>query len=461
MYKRKIYKKLLDWKKRNETGKKTALFLKGPRQVGKTTIVKEFAKNEYENVVYINFMYEDIYNKCFDANLDVDTVISKLSLIGDFKFIPYKTVIIFDEIQECARARSSIKPFCEDGRFDVIATGSLLGVSGYNRNKNASIPVGFETHLTMHPMDFKEFLLAKGFNEDILTKIEDDALKGRKIDDFYHNVLFDELKWYLLIGGMPRVVEIFLETKNYNEARKEQQSIVSSYRNDFGKYLNAQEKESINNKDKLKLNKVFDSIPIQLAKIEKPDEKNSSTKFRFKDIEEGAKFREYSDTIDWLNESGITSICYNTTEVSSPINAYRQENQFKLFMNDTGLLLSMLSGDIISKLTNGSFNTYKGYIFENLVADALSKNDVPLYYNGDDKHEIDFILPTFNGLVIIEVKSGRASSNSFNKMCANRKLDIKGIKLSHNNVGIMNNILTLPYYFAYLIDENFEFPQVQ
>ncbi len=456
MYKRKIYQKLLQWKEDNKI-KKKALVIKGARQVGKTTIVKDFANNEYENVVYLNFTHSNLYNSVFEGDLDVDTIIAKLSLKGDFNFVPYKTIIIMDEIQECPLARTSIKVFCEDGRYDVIATGSLLGVLGYNKKSCSSIPVGFETHIRMHPMDFKEFLWAKGFNEQILNTIEGNVKTLQPIDKFYHNLLMEEYRWYLLIGGMPEAVYMYLETKNYAKVKLVQESILATYRNDFGKYLDYQNKTVINNKDAIKLNKIFDAIPQQLAKVETNE--NNYTKFRFKDVAPNARFRDYVNALDWLEEAGVVCPCYNTSKIESPISAYKINGQFKLYFNDTGLLIASLSNDARTSIIENKDNTYKGYVYENLVADALSKNDLSLYYYGDYAKEIDFVIPTNKGLLVCEVKSGRAAAKSISKLISSSKDTIKGIKLSNNNIGLMNHILTIPYYLAYLIDEDFEFPE--
>ncbi len=461
-FERKIYQKLLSWKAKNESGSKTALVIKGARQVGKTFTVLEFAKKEYENFVYINFHTSNEYNQYFEGNLDTDTLIAKLTSKNEFNFVPNKTLIIFDEIQECERARTSLKPFCLDGRFDVIATGSLLGVSGFNRNPKASISVGYETHITMHPMDFKEYLWAIGFNKQTLSKLESNVYDITPVDSFFHNQLLNEYKDYMIVGGMPRAVQEFIETKNFNSVKAVQRSIVSAYRDDFGKYTNSLDKTVINNRDSIKLKKVYDSIPIQLSREENTKNKNSSTKFRFSDVTSGGKFRDYVDAIDWLSEAGVINVCYNTSSIMSPINAYKIENQFKIYLNDTGLLFSLLTNDITSAVYQSTNNIYKGYIYENLIADALSKNDVPLFYNAtnsDQTLEIDFLIPTNSGLLATEVKASNNPSASLKKVI--KKENVKGIKLSRNNIGYMNNILSIPYYFAYLIDEEFIYPDAK
>ena len=459
-FKRKIYNKLLKWKDSNKANNKTALVIKGARQVGKTTIVQEFAQKEYSNVVYINFHTSPEYKDLFNGNLDTDTLVAKLSATSSFKFIPFETLIIFDEIQDCPRARTSLKPFCLDGRYDVIATGSLLGVSGFNRKPNSSIPVGFETHLTMHPMDFKEYLWAIEFNEDIINKVEINLYHVSPIDEFIHNQLLKHYVDYLIVGGMPKVVSQFIATKDFNKVREEQLYILSSYRDDFGKYTNSADKTVINNRDAIKLKKVFDSVPNQLSKQEDASDIKTPTKFRFNQVSSGGKFRNYVEAIDWLSEAGVIKVCHNTSSIDTPISAYSIENQLKIYLNDTGLLMASLSKDVTTSIYNQKDFIYKGFIYESLIADALSKNDVPLYYHSINNNlEIDYIVSTSSGLILLEVKSGKNNPKSLKKSI-NADKGIRGIKLSKNNIGYIDGMLTMPYYLSYLIDEDFIFPEI-
>ncbi len=459
-FERKIYQKLLKWKENNTGKNKTALLLKGARQIGKTTIALDFAQREYENVVYINFHTMPSYIKLFDGDLDTDTLISRISASSNFKFVPYKTVIIFDEIQECSKARTSFKPFCLDGKYDVIATGSLLGVSGFNKNPHASIPVGFETHLTMYPMDFKEYLWAIDFNKDILSYLEKQLSLVKQIDEIIHEQLLKHYLDYLIVGGMPKAVKKFKETKDFNVVREEQLNILSSYRDDFGKYTNSLDKTTINNKDAIKLKKVFDNVPVQLAREENPQSSNSSTKFRFNEVTSGGKFRNFIDAINWLKEAGVISVCNNLSNVSIPLKSYQIENQLKIYLNDTGLLLASLEKKVTTNIYEKKDFIYKGYIYENLIADALTKNNIPLYFHSiDSRLEVDFVVSTEKDLLVLEVKSGKNNPRSLKKLISTNK-DIRGIKLSKNNIGYCDGILTIPYYLAYLIDEDFIYPEV-
>ncbi len=454
-FERKIYKKLSAWKKLNVEGNKTALVIKGARQVGKTTIVKHFAQQEYEHIVYINFMNEQKYNSCFEKDLEVDYITQQLNIKNEeFKFYPYKTVIIFDEVQECARARSSIKAFCEDGRYDIIATGSLLGVLGYNRNKTASIPVGFETHLQMYAMDFEEYLWAIGVGKDKIKYLADKLNQLIPIDQPAHEKFLEEYKKFLLIGGMPKAIKTYLTTHDIHAVRAIQQSIMETYRSDFGKHLNTKEQAVTNNNDYAKLNRIYNSIPQQIAREEK-DGKDYN-KFKFSEVSHDAKFRNYVDVIQWLEDAGIIHICYNVKDFKEPLLFYKKPNQFKIYMNDIGLLMSTLPNSIVESLSDARMGEYKGYIYENLIADQLIKNGISLYYFGDSRFEIDFVVSTMKQTLLMEVKSKRGKSKSINAMIKNNY--VKAIKLSGNNIGFTNGMLTIPYYLSFLITDDFIFP---
>ncbi len=459
IYSRKIYKKLLSWKEENSKYRKTALIIKGARQVGKTTLVLQFAEQEYENYVYINFMKDRQYKNCFEGSLDANAIVQQINYQNDgFKFIPNKTLIIFDEIQECARARSSLKYFCEDGNYDVICTGSLLGVMGYNAKKDASIPVGFESHLTMKSMDFQEFMFAQGFKQEKFEVLEEKIIHLLPIEESIHNKMIEHYKTYLLVGGMPEVVTRYIETKNINDARHVQKRILETYRNDFGRHLDENEDVKTSVWDKTKLNRLYESIPKQLAKSQELDS-NTSTKFKFGQVSSGARFRDYSEAIQWLKDAGLINVCYNVENIKSPINAYKIENNVKIYMNDTGLFMSTIDFKVMSSIYMSDFGTYKGYIYENVIADQLSKNGFELYYyEKNSRGEIDFIITTNSDLIAIDSKSNKGNTETLSNTLK-KNPEIKGIKLSNNNVGISGNLLTIPSYMTYMITENFKFPK--
>ena len=411
MFKRKIISEFEAWK--NTGGKKKALVVKGLRQVGKTYSVLEFAKANYKNIVYVNFKENESAKKIFDADLKVDRIIIDLSaIIPGSHFEPGNTVIIFDEIQECANARSSIKPFCEDGRFDIIATGSLLGIKGYNKKKSKGVPTGFERIVYMKPMDFEEFLWAKGIGQDIC------------------------------VGGLPYIVDRFISTNDMNIVWQEQHDIIEEYRDDFGKHLDENENEEIDLALLGRINRVFESIPAQLAKENK--------KFVFSKLEKKGRSENYLPAIQWLCDFGIINLCYNLTSISDPLEGNKIDNVFKIYMQDSGLFISMLDRDSAAKILSGDLGFYKGAIFENIIADCFSKQDRKLYYfHKDSGLEIDFVSKVKNEISLIEVKATTGNTKSANTVLKNPQYDVDiCYKLSENNIGVVDNRITIPYYMS-------------
>ncbi len=463
MLKRKIYQQLKLWKNNNDkSNHKKTLLLKGARQVGKSYIVEKFAHENYENVVIINFMYQKRFYQCFEGDLDVDTIISKLSVLdSSLKFIPHKTVIIFDEIQECPKARSSFKPFCLDGRYDIIATGSLLGVMGYNNQVEASIPVGFETHLNMHPMDFEEFLWALGYDSEFIDGLRKKVNNVQPIDELTHNKMLELYKWYLFVGGMPEAVESYAITKDINNVRAIQSDIINSYRSDFGKHLNHKGDVILSKTMLARMNLVFDNIPMQLSRVENPNSKSDSTKFKFSDLGKNCRFRDYIEVIKWLSDAGIINICYNLKTVASPLAGYVIYNNFKIYMSDTGLLMSLLSQEITNNIWINDIGVYKGYIYENLISDQLVKNNNSIYFyqKQGNSSEIDFVISTKDSIYGLEVKSNNGKSKSLNLLVSQSNNRIKGVKLCNKNIGLVDNILTIPYYLSFIIDSDFKIPK--
>ncbi len=463
MFKRKIYNELIQWKKDNEnSSQKKAFLLKGARQTGKSFIVDKFGHEHYENVVLINFMYQKKFYQCFEGDLDVDTIISKMSVLdASLRLVPHKTVIIFDEIQECPKARSSIKPFCLDGRFDIIATGSLLGVMGYGDEVKASIPVGFESHFHMHPMDFEEFLWALGYQNDFINELKEHVYKLLPIDSLIHQQMLELYKWYLFVGGMPAAVRAYINTKDINKVRKEQTDIINSYKNDFGKHLNANGDVIISKTMLARTNLIYNAIPVQLSRIENPLSKSDSTKFKFNDLGKNCRLRDYIEVIQWLTDAGMINVCYNLKTVASPLVGYKIFNNFKIHLNDTGLLMSSLTDEITSAIFLSEIGSYKGYIYENLIADQLSKNNLPLYFyqKQGNSSEVDFIIAVKSGIYGIEVKANHGKSKSLNNLVNNSSHRIKGIKLSKKNIGLVDDIITIPYYLSFIIDSDFKLPQ--
>ena len=444
MFRRKIMLELENWK--NSTGKKKALVIKGLRQIGKTYSVREFAKENYKNVIYVNFKENESAKKIFDYDLNVNRIIIDLSaLFPNSRFEEGNTVIIFDEIQECANARSSIKPFCEDGRFDIIATGSLLGIKGYNKKKGKGVPTGFERVVYMKPMDFEEFLWAKGINENVIDYIRECYETKIPVSEATHQAMLRYFKEYICVGGLPYIVDRFISTNDMNVVWQEQHDIIEEYKDDFGKHLDENENEEIDFSLLGRINRVFDSIPAQLAKENK--------KFVFSTLEKKGRSEKYLPAIQWLCDFGIINLCYNLNNISEPLEGNKIDNIFKIYMQDSGLFISMLDRDCPAKILSGDLGIYKGAIFENIIADSFSKQDKKLYYfHKDSGLEIDFISKVKDEISLIEVKSTTGNTKSANTVLKNPQYDVNlCYKLSENNVGVAENKITIPYYMAFLL----------
>ena len=444
MFKRKIIKQFEEWK--NADGKKKALVVKGMRQVGKTSSVLEFAHKTYKNVVYINFKESDSAKGIFDDNLDVNRIIIDISaLIPKARFEPGRTVIIFDEVQECANARASIKPFMEDGRFDIICTGSLLGIKGYNKKKNKGVPTGFERILYMKPMDFEEFLWAKGIGEDVIGYLRECFEKLVPVSDAVHAAMLRYFKEYICVGGLPYIVDRFIATSDMNVVYREQQDLIDEYKDDFGKHLDEDENEEIDLALLGRINRVFDSIPAQLAKENK--------KFVYSALEKKGRSDKYQSAIQWLHDCGIVKICYNLSDISDPLEGNKIDSVFKLYMQDSGLFIAMLDKGSASKILSGDLGIYKGAIFENIIADCFSKQERKLYYfHKNSGLEIDFVTKVEDEIVLVEVKSTTGNTKSADVVLKNPKYDVKRCyKLSENNIGTNGKKITMPYYMAFLL----------
>ena len=447
MFKRKIERDLNEWKESLKL-KKKAFILKGMRQIGKTTIIKEFATKNYKNVVYINFKVDKSLKQAFDGDLDPMTIIRILNLLKpEFKFIPFETVLIFDEIQECSGARASIKPFMEEGKYDIIASGSLLGIKGYNKKYRGGVSAGFEHTVYMKPMDFEEYLWAKGISEDNLNSIKDCFNNKKVINSATHKRLLEYFKEYICIGGMPAVVDIFLKSNSFETARQEQRDILESFKDDFAKHLNENEEEVVDSSLLARINKVYFSIPSQLAKENK--------KFVYSQLEKKATNEKYASAIEWLKDYGLVEYCYNLNSLDVPLEGNKIDNIFKLYVTDTGLFVSMLDDDAMKNILLGDIGIYKGVIYENIVADAFIKNKVPLYYFSKQSGlEIDFIIKYQQRITLIEVKATNGNTKS-SKTILNDKIKYPNvnsmIKLCQSNISYTENSLIIPYYLAYLI----------
>lgn len=444
MLKRKIETYLANWKKSED---KKPLVIKGIRQCGKTYIIRKFASENYKSVVYMNFILEPDKKSAFTGNIDVDTIILNLSaLIPSSRFINGETCIILDEIQECKEARTALKSFLIDGRFDIIATGSLLGVKGYgkSRNKNEegqdSVPVGYETVIDMYPLDFEEFLWANEINEEVINSVKSCFEKETAVPDGIHKVMMDLLYRYVIVGGLPEVVNCFLETKNIELIYKVQRNLIAEYEEDMVKY--AEEA------DKPRIRECFESIPKHLAKENK--------KFQYSVVRRGGRTSQYIGSIQWLEDAGIIQRCYNTSIPQLPLSGNSMKDSFKVYTSDIGILMSMLDYGTQADILKGNLLGYKGAIFENLMADFLCKSGQKLYYfHKESGLELDFLVRFKGECFILEVKAKTGKAKSMSTVLKNKDVYHvnNAIKLGQYNVGRKGEILTIPLYMGFLIKD--------
>lgn len=446
MLKRKIETYLVNWKKSEN---RKPLVIKGIRQCGKTYIVQKFAKENYESVVYMNFVLEPDKKSAFVGNIDVDTVILNLSaLIPGCRFINGKTCIILDEIQECREARTALKSFHIDGRFDVIATGSLLGVKGYGRNKKGkeeengqdSIPVGYETVIDMYPLDFEEFLWANGISDAVIDSVKSCFDNEKTVPDGIHKAMMDLLYRYVIVGGLPEVVNCFLETKNIELIYQVQRNLIAEYEEDMVKYAD--------DADKSRIRECFESIPKQLAKENK--------KFQYSVVRKGGRASQYIGSIQWLEDAGIVCRCYNTQITELPLEGNAIKDSFKVYTTDIGILMAMLDYGTQADILKGNLLGYKGAIFENLMADFLCKSGQKLYYfHKDSGLELDFLVRYRGECVILEVKAKTGKAKSMATVLKNKKIYHvnNAIKLGQYNVGRVGEVLTIPLYMGFLVED--------
>ena len=444
MLKRKIESVLEKWK---DSEHKKPLVIKGIRQCGKTYIVQKFAKENYESVVYLNFILEPDKKSAFAGNIDVDTIILNLSaLIPDSRFINGRTCIILDEIQECREARTALKSFQIDGRFDIIATGSLLGVRGYGKSEKRaeggqdSVPVGYETVIEMHPLDFEEFLWANGISGKIIDTVKSCFKKESVIPEGVHKVMMELLYRYVIVGGLPEVVNTFLETKNIELTYQMQRNLIAGYEEDMVKYAS--------DADKARIRECFESIPKQLAKDNK--------KFQYSVVRKGGRSSQYISSIQWLQDAGLVKRCYNTQITELPLEGNSIKECFKLYTTDIGLLVAMLDYGTQADILKGNLLGYKGAIFENLMADFLCKSGQKLYYfQKDSGLELDFLVRYKGECVVIEVKAKSGKAKSLRTVLKNKDIyHIKNaIKLGKYNLGRESEVLTIPLYMGFLVKD--------
>lgn len=433
MLRRKIYDKLFAWKK--SAGKKDAILLRGVRQCGKTYIVREFGKREYKNFIEINFIERPDMQAVFSGNLDVDSMVQqiKLSMPG-CQFIPGETLLFLDEIQDAPNARTSLKFWTQDGRFDCIASGSLLGIDYKNE---VSIPVGYEQQLIMRTLDFEEFLWALGVEGNLKEMLAPYVDGTKRVPEAMHNSLNKYLQEYMVVGGLPEVVDTYIATKDFYQVHLLQEKILRDYQDDIAKYAL--------NQDKIKAKQCFLSIPRQLSK--------ENHKFQYSVVEKKATARKFTSSLDWLHNAGLIAFAYNVNSPWFPLKAYVKEDQFRVYLCDIGLLVAMYGYQLkIALLSDALEGPAKGGIYESLVADILAKRGEELYYykKEDSTLEIEFILERDCKLVPVEVKARKGSTRSLNELLKMDNIE-RGYKLTAQNTGVVEKKITLPLYMATII----------
>jgi len=438
MLKRKIESKLIEWK---NTKGHSPLIIKGQRQCGKTFSVLDFAEKNYKYTVYLNFVKNPNYISIFNGSLEVDNLIIMMTaVLGEgVQFVPHETLIIFDEIQDCPDARTSLKFFKEDGRFDVIGTGSLLGVKGYGKQPK-SVPVGSETLIEMKPLDFEEFLWANGIGKQIISELKEYLTNETPVPEALHNRMMQLMMLYVVVGGMPEVVQNFVDTKQMNTVLRLQRDILRSYEDDMIKYAD--------DKDKPLIRECFRSIPKQLAKENK--------KFQYSVVKKGGTAYKFAGSLQWIEDAGIISRCHNLKLPELPLDGNAIDGVFKVYVNDTGLFVAMLEEGTQFDILQGNLYGYKGAIFENLIADIFIKMGRKLYYfHKDSGLEIDFVTRYKGGATLIEIKATTGNTKSSKTILNNpEKYHVMGlIKLGQYNIGRVGKMLTIPLYLAFLLTE--------
>jgi len=429
MLRRKFYDRLLEWK---QNRRQDCLFVKGARQVGKTFIIKKFAEDNYKQLIYVNFFERGEYKAIFDDSLEPDDIFRKISLyVAGSGVADRNTLLFLDEIQECPNARTALKFLAIDGRCDVIASGSLLGI---NYKEIASIPVGYERQMDMYALDFEEFLWGLGVSEDVVAYLHDLFESRQPVPDSVNKKFFEYLREYMVVGGMPEAVNAYIESKNYEVVQQIQEKIMNSNKNDIAKYATAPEKQ--------KVRSCYEAIPRQLARETK--------KFQYSGVEHGGTAKKYSSSIEWLKDAGLVYSCCNVSIPEFPLAAYEKPEQFKLYLSDMGLLTCMYGFEMKRAILTGNLKGFaKGGIYENLIADMLVKSGRKIYYykHENSTQEIEFLISQHAEAIPVEVKATNSATKSLNSFMEKYKPSC-AYKLIEGNIGVAGGKVTLPHYMA-------------
>ncbi|OZG61924.1 ATP/GTP-binding protein [Bifidobacterium lemurum] len=428
--KRKIMDRLIRWK--NDPDRR-CLLLQGARQVGKTYIVDQFAREQYEHYVSINFEYDARYRDLFDGDNNVDALVERMKLsIPGSRFVPGKTLLFLDEIQSCPNARTALKFFALDGRYDVIASGSLLGI---NYEEVSSFPAGYVDRETMYSLDFEEFLWAMGQDSSTIAYLRGLYDRREQVPAAVNDSMMDNLRQYIAVGGMPRVVQSFADDHDYDRVLRIQRALLDDYRDDIAKYAEGREKA--------KARACFDSIPKQLAK--------DSKRFTYGLVEKGSGARKYAGSLQWLYDAGIINFCHCLNNPELPFEGNADNAKFKVYMRDTGLLMAMLEdGAQRDVIVGKNLGIYKGAIYENIIGDMFAKQGKRLYYfEKNSRLEMDFFIRYEDVATAVEVKaSANRQAKSMRSLIDNYGVK-RGIKLSPGNVGSAGDAVeVMPLWMA-------------
>lgn len=435
LLKRKIDKYLTDWKNRSD---RKPLIIKGARQIGKTRSVEWFAGQNYASVIEINFIEQKKYREIFNDGFEVDAILKNISLLNpELKFIPGNTIFFFDELQACPNCATSLKFFKLDGRFDVICSGSLMGISYREIESNS---VGYKEDYEMHSMDFEEFLWAMGYNDEFTADLLSHMLDVRPLSELQMDTLMSLFRDYVIIGGMPEVVSTYVRNKNFSGTLDIQRQLLKDYEEDITKYV-----EGL---DKAKVKAVYNHISTFLAKENK--------RFQITKIARNARNRDYMGCVEWLADAGVVNVCYCLNQPELPLKGNYDPKMYKIYFKDTGLLIASLDEEAQEDLrANRNLGTYKGAIYENIVGDMLVKQGYRLFYYHSDRPalEMDFFIRDADSLIPVEVKANDGATASLNRLLNDDKYnDVKyGIKLGYRNIGFNGKFYTFPYFLTFLL----------
>ncbi len=435
LLRRKIDRDLASWKSNPD---RLPLIIKGARQIGKTESIRKFARENYAHVVEINFVLQKQFRGIFEDGFQVDAILKNLSLIApDFSLVPGETLLFFDELQACSNCATSLKSFKQDGRYDCICSGSLMGI---NYREIESNSVGYKEDYEMHSMDFEEFLWAKGYQEGQIADLYRHMLELEPFSRLELDTMFENFREYMVLGGMPAIVNSFVKNKNYSGTLKMQKQILLDYEEDITKYAGGLDQGRILN--------VYRKIPVFLGKENK--------KFQISKVVRGARSREYMGTVEWLENAGIVNVCYCMAQPELPLRGNYNPDYYKIYFRDTGLLIGSLDDEVQEDLRfNKNFNTYKGAIYENIVGDMLVKQGYPLYFYRNEKGtlEMDFFVRDRDSLIPVEVKAADGATASLNRLIQEEAYgDVKyGIKFGMKNIGYNGRFYTFPYFLAFFL----------